>query len=479
MLRSTESYISDKDHLNTICDEFGVGSTKVSEVCKEICTNLKSRSEEILKVWPAYRRSNPYRIVFVVITKSAVTSKKDVNIFEDFEVLLRGKTEKNVENKQVINHEVDSLTRIDLSQMEKLRTVIKDHSKTLREQHSNITMISASPFKSRGFMKGKHTLERKDCVVLYVHVKGLIPVQETCFPDVLDGFPVDVREAVIQLYAGGQPSDRHDQLKMGCAIGPQDRKCTGTLGGFVDIAEHGLCAITCAHVVIEEDNLKSKVLKETICFQPSIEYSNSKRCGKVVNHCFSTRSEEKSLDVAVIKLDKERSPVSGQFPDISKKDLIKAGFDENQTLQFTSGKVYDSSDIKENRDSRLIKYGASSRLRIGEFRFLGADIAKGPLMYSGNIELILDNLMQIYDIEGCGPFAEKGDSGSLVFSVSNSDSELTAVGMLLGGDDGFSVATPICDALYGIGCAAPCNLKCFDMETNRKEGMLYVRNVKF
>lgn len=99
-------------------------------------------------------------------------------------------------------------------------------------------------------------------------------------------------------------------------------------------------------------------------------------------------------------------------------------------------------------DSRVIKYGAKTTLTRGVFGFNGTNVAYRPIHYSRDI--VLKNQIEILDITLCGPFAEGGDSGSLVFTVSGN--KLVAFGLLLGGECGFTVVTPIHEVLEAINC---------------------------
>lgn len=132
---------------------------------------------------------------------------------------------------------------------------INENTESLMKKHSNITMISESWIRSVGFGTDKAVLHEQPCIVLYTHIKGLIPLSEEPFPTELNGFPVDVREAVFRPLGG--PNEYHDHIKMGCAIRNGDilGQCSiGTIGGFIQHPSYGLCCTTSAHVLLGDLN---------------------------------------------------------------------------------------------------------------------------------------------------------------------------------------------------------------------------------
>ncbi|XP_053383464.1 uncharacterized protein LOC123540052 [Mercenaria mercenaria] len=449
-----------KKYLQNTCKQFGINSEEVEELTKDICKDIKAGSDNILRVWPAYRENNRTDIVFVVITDTSLDSPKDIDYVYDFEIVLRADGDTNEENRIVIEHEVESDNYISDTRSEEMRNVINGNSDTLGKQHSNITMISASSMKSFGYLTNNHKMEREDCITLFVHVKGLIPIKEKCFPKTLGGFNVDIREDVFQVYTSRKPNEWHKDLKMGCRIGLQGVNGYGTLGGIIEHPHHGICFITCAHVLLNVEELQMNKTPPITCYQPSFDKeaaSNHFRCGELKDHKIGeVVGREAGVDAALVKIDESRKPVNGIFPEISSDDVKLSGFDADCTLRYTSGMVYDTEPFLRQKDKHIVKYGATTLLKQGRFGFYGA-----KTMVFGHF--LLSNQFQIYNMEK--PFALPGDSGSLVFSVS--DNGLVAIGLLAGGSKGYAIVTPICDILHAIGCSPPYSLKAFQEVDDR------------
>ncbi|XP_053389721.1 uncharacterized protein LOC128552701 [Mercenaria mercenaria] len=133
------------------------------------------------------------------------------------------------------------------------------------EQHTNLTRVSIGWFKSKGFGTKHQNITQKTCIVLYVQVKGFVPLNETALPEVIDEIDVDVREFVVLPYTF--PNEHHEHIKMGCAIHGGLRNAQGrflgeTLGGFFEVGREMYC-ITSAHI-----------------FMSPADMSKLKQCGK-------------------------------------------------------------------------------------------------------------------------------------------------------------------------------------------------------
>jgi hypothetical protein len=114
---------------------------------------------------------------------------------------------------------------------------------------------------------------------------------------------------------------------MGCAIRgstENEHGLAGTLGGFLEHPKHGLCCITCGHVLCRDlDKLPSNGKKHLTdqesnvpVFQPICPGSRS--FGHLVSLVYNTGGNgDSGVEVALIKLD-SRFPVDGRFPDTDK-----------------------------------------------------------------------------------------------------------------------------------------------------------------
>lgn len=96
-----------------------------------------------------------------------------------------------------------TLPKLDLVNIEHHIKITQEH---YSQQHSNLEIISVTPFKSKAF--GRFwTLEQKSCIVFYCRRKGFVPFLEKHFPTDVKGIPVDVRKGVVE-FAAFQPSSK-------------------------------------------------------------------------------------------------------------------------------------------------------------------------------------------------------------------------------------------------------------------------------
>jgi hypothetical protein len=98
---------------------------------------------------------------------------------------------------------------------------------------------------------------------------------------------------------------------------------SGTLGGFIEHPEYGLCGITCAHVVSNDDDkfklkeMSTITVKQNLTgmiYQPDGFISENK-LGKLVQVTYKEGEKGRiGVDLALFKIEK-RAPKKGQFPD--------------------------------------------------------------------------------------------------------------------------------------------------------------------
>lgn len=169
----------------------------------------------------------------------------------------------------------------------------------LFKMHSKLTCICKSVYKSKDCYKIKRA-----CVQLLCKGKGFIPFNENHFPKFINNVETDVLE--------GEPV-----LAAWLCVGEKvnSKYLSGTLGGFVKVFGE-ITFLTCAHVVIHEDNLSGPRLtfprNEPVYMdyvRPSPTSTDahiseiSLRCGKVRYIEFRTdKPGETSIDAALIKL---------------------------------------------------------------------------------------------------------------------------------------------------------------------------------
>lgn len=287
-------------------DKCRVNSEECVLLINVVCLFLKNYlSEKIIHVWFGYQTSQQPVFVAIATVKTANTNLQELfKQHSPFPVIQRLPNEVSEEAKKCAEKEAGLTFSFD--EHLKLREILTEHSEHLMNSHSNLLAVSASKVKFRKL--GKQT-DVKTCIVLYVHVKGIIPVGEQLFPEKIGQYEVDVREGVFQMYSGLK-------LAMGSCIGNIQSKSRGILGGFVRLNNGKLGCFTCAHVFSKCDSEREIEVHQLPC------YSN-KPFGKVIQNLNMTGDKENTgVDAALIEItDISRVPDEGHFrikPGISK-----------------------------------------------------------------------------------------------------------------------------------------------------------------
>ncbi|XP_053375469.1 uncharacterized protein LOC123534679 isoform X2 [Mercenaria mercenaria] len=336
-----ERKLPDQELLDKACIVFGRTSPIVSAICSSICSYMREKSSEsIIDIWPAYEYSklcadtDKNKIIFVVIKEN----QNDLGLGDVYITYEREAFNCSSESSEINKLEYD--TDLAAEDLADLTNCVSENSVSLMGVHSNLTMVSASCKTSKGFNTSARTIQNKPTVVLYTHVKGLIPLKEEPFPEQIGQYFVDVREAVFKLFLGGRPNEYHENLRMGCAIRnskiDQLRNCSaGTLGGFPEHPHYGLCCITCAHVLCDDLNnfqhCQNGVRHWTGNDQPKEVFQpccfGSPLFGHLVCAIYNQGGFGKAgVDVALIKID-SRDPVDGYFCQTQKK-VTRQGFQQ-------------------------------------------------------------------------------------------------------------------------------------------------------
>lgn len=229
--------------------------------------------------------------------------------------------------------EYDDLSFTDLKG---IRNSINIYAKVLMKSHKHLSIIGASPVRSKGFNSNykTHKLIPESCIVLYVRKKGLIPIGEEPFLTEY-GYPVDVREGVFFTYMQTS-NESDDPLKMGCTIAKkitgEERYSHGTLGGFIDHPQYGLCGLTCAHVLlddIEMTRLQDKGELSWLDFAPDSasvylckEDDNYIKIGSLVK-AILTKGDTGAhgMDAAIFQIERN-FPTAGVFVNVTTQGLF-------------------------------------------------------------------------------------------------------------------------------------------------------------
>ncbi|XP_056007405.1 uncharacterized protein LOC125666233 [Ostrea edulis] len=348
-------------------------------------------------------------------------------------------------------------------------------------------MISASPYKSVGYSKGKHRVVEKLCISLFCLHKGYIPYGEEQFPKKIRDVEVDVQEGYCYFGAGRS-------LELGGHI---KRLGSGSIGGFVDLPNNNVGLITCAHVVFSPEELLNRQITDTS--QIEVEAFDKRHhsyiaCGKCERAKFPqcyligqpVLKPDSNVDAALIELDKDIDTF--EFRAVTSEQLQSAGFDPNNPPVFsgevvslpdpvpvnkrielipnnsdivvkyvtvdgttigqdyvsnpTSGEVaslHDSdpvfyvSEKSSNESDSVVKYGAVTGFTIGNLysNRVHARFVQESLNLPGNLHYaVMCDQIEIQNLPQ-GQFFKVGDSGSFVFCI-NPDKTLSCLGMAVG-----------------------------------------------
>ncbi|XP_062586416.1 uncharacterized protein LOC134248014 [Saccostrea cucullata] len=309
-----------------------------------------------------------------------------------------------------------------------IELAIEKHSRRLMCEHSNLEIISASPVQSK---KMGDEIIVKECIVLYCSHKGVIPFGEDVFPSTLDGITVDIREGLTK---------------------------TGTLGGFVDIGNEEIGFITCAHVLHSSLPLNNHQMKEKFSVvQPGfgIALENNK-CGVHIQSVCPTQTQPDiaTVDVALVKISRERQPERGLFAGLSVEDIESKGFSKDHPLEYRSGEIRDLRRqlSGEHRFKTCVKVGSSSGLTKGVLHLKSTSVRlESHTLTEQSLNFVIHKQLEIC-AQADHFFATNGDSGALVFQVepgsSPTDDKLVCIGMIIGVNSyGYCLVTPINDVL--------------------------------
>ena len=222
-------------------------SNDANDKFREIQPEIKALFAEYSEIWLGFEPpSDSSRIhVIVIVVKKKVDSIPEV--YKGFKLVQRMQSE--VSNEATLCYQHESGERISAEEYLKIYACLAKHSPRLLRCHSNIQVIGISKVKSRYFdskAEKQFNIEDIPSVVLYVHIKGVIPFGEIEFPKELDGYLVDVREGCVLTYMhrGNHVYAHFQNLRMGCHIA-NGYQMSGSLGGFVRLQNKNIGCLTC------------------------------------------------------------------------------------------------------------------------------------------------------------------------------------------------------------------------------------------
>ncbi|XP_053378859.1 uncharacterized protein LOC128548343 [Mercenaria mercenaria] len=475
-----------EDALNRLCEHFGKKDKFFLHLCRCICAYIKSKSRKIVHVYSSYQMLHENEIVFVVFVKESLSKSEETKIRNNCKVEIRLIDTYSPEGKLVMNSKENCDSELSVSEIETVKRCLDIFAAELMKKHKYLSLIRASPVRSKGYEKSEGKIGKETCIALYVPAKNYIPTDEEPFQSNYDGIPIDVREGGFVLYTSPRADERHEHIKMGCKIsrdklkGAEFSHMSGTLGGFVQHPKYGLCGFTCAHALLHYLELEELKEKGGILHWPyfgEFEAINQPEnalnvIGRLVQAVYKEGvNGGTGVEVALFQIER-RHPTNGDFP----PSQTQAG----QDLRFESGKTFGCSRL--NADD-IVKFGCKTNKTFGKFLMKQGTTCvrtqKHKLKVQTNFEVTLYNQLEVRSVPDANgrtcDFADFGDSGSLVF-MKGEDDEYVCVGMLEGGtSDGTVVVTPIAPILEQLDLS---KLKSFKKEKQARELQFIQRDVR-
>lgn len=254
--------------------------------------------KHIIDIWPASRcdcldLTQPlcFKQIVIIVEMNGFCSEVP-NMFWEIEVKCsRNDSINNFECSKIHEHLQNSSNRRFQSEI----SISGEEAKLLFNEHTNLSLIGKSPYKSTGFRKNNHGIIEHSCVQLYCKKKGFIPIGENHFPKTVNGMNTDILEGSPRLLSN---------LKVGDKIGIDGYR-TGTLGGFVKV-RGDKAFLTCTHVLMNSDELNADQISldddHTVWVNVYRE-NTSTCCGKVRDIAFNMDNErETSIDAALVEI---------------------------------------------------------------------------------------------------------------------------------------------------------------------------------
>ncbi|XP_052819477.1 uncharacterized protein LOC128245376 isoform X1 [Mya arenaria] len=433
------SIIPDRAKLNVICAEKGRRSDEVLAFTDTICDTIREKLDshftarnlktKVVDIYASYPKEDEISIIFVITNTHKVQDEVVMQVV-DYGFVLKSLDSATTESKLNEAEFEDFLPQADIC---KLNQYISINSKQLFQCHSNLRIVTGSRVDVSRFSERKRV-----CIQLFVHAKGFIPLREEPFPKQYEGFTVIVSEGICVLYTNLAATERHDELKIGCQImraelfDANHLPLNGTLGGFFEHPEYGLCGMSCAHVLLSKTELtrckenNGKVHYPDVnasVYQPS--YAESNKIGHLVQAIYDEGNEQEAgVELAVFNIS-DREPLSGAFPAIKLDDHAVSHF-----KSYNSGTTLGKALLT---GKQVWKFGMATQLTDGYVGTIVCSIKVPPLKYDllGH-SLELYNQLQVYSRNKSETFADKGDSGALVF-YDRPNGESVCVGMVVGG----------------------------------------------
>ncbi|XP_053398673.1 uncharacterized protein LOC128556872 [Mercenaria mercenaria] len=461
-----------KETIDEICSVFQDERDFILQLCNDICKEIVKASDGVTHVWAAYTLENKTNITFVIHTDI----NPRIKLYGAYRYIHRVNYTFSSEGNDVLSDPKYLETKLTNEERETICRWIKGNRKELMKNHKYLSIIAASPVRSRKYKPSScPNLIQKACICLYVPVKGYIPIDELPFKASYNNIETDVREGIFTPYMHSQ-EDKEECLRFGCQIEnspSSDTPQSGALCGFIEHPRYGICGITSAHVLLDPKTFeKLKNEKEVIWpLSPDNEshghvywHCGQTQIGDIVRalYCKGDELDEDGYEVALFKITNGR-PKTGQFHG-DECDSYNSGLTYNYLWMANSPFVFKFGWKTKKTKAKFADDGICISVKTANVvlgKKLGFEL-HGQLMVNSEA------------------FADKGDSGAPVFTKRH-DGEIVCVGLVTGGTSyGATVVTPIEPILKALKVSGLKNFEQSKLEDklDRIEGSLETLNTK-
>lgn len=310
---------ADKKWIRSLCVQLpylpqNISSMLIKSEIERRCKLKLSEHCNVVSVAVGRQAHQPLRCISTVlaVVEEGGNQNVDKDEFYGLSVVIRKVCEVNSEAESLLEHEEENT--------HEMHTKLSgDRLGELFDFHSNLTLVNFSSVKSVGYESKERKLERTACVVLYCQVKNFLPFGESEFPKSIDGYPVDVREAMCTFASNSSC--------IGDRIGSDNITKSGTLGAFIDLpGKTGF--LTCAHVLYSTEHLKRRDFKTVsekiqIYVTDKRQAHHNRKIGEVQTATFSHGDPNKtSVDAALVEM-VERCQIDAQFSETYTDDQLR------------------------------------------------------------------------------------------------------------------------------------------------------------
>ncbi|WAR08885.1 hypothetical protein MAR_018843 [Mya arenaria] len=436
--------IPNADRVNEICRDNGRTSKETQDACTIASDYIKNEIDKMglnancVDIYPAYKPNERNKIYFVItLTDISIEIEKRFRQCIKYPYVLKKMYSSSDECSEV-QREASTLPS---TYDRELQKCLEKMSPVLMEKHAYLSIVTGSEIKSKGFQGPNHVKFKRKCIQLFVHAKGYIPLAEEVFANSYGDYDTDILEGTFQPFANEHANERQRVLTLGCKIMRsgfrsdffqlREKKVHGTLGGFVDHPEYGFCGFSCAHVLLNKNEIEKAerdkriyypTLNESV-FQP-VDGPDGDRIGFLVEAMYKEKHDDDKragVELALFSVDK-RIPRKGTFPSLPSSQFRKT-FNSGNTIGPTLAK-----------GRRVWKFGCTSQYTEGFIHGMTSSVRTQPFSYMTPIKQItLFNQLEVSSGVHGKTFAQQGDSGALVFKDTLGDEEPVCVGMVVGG----------------------------------------------